>query len=118
MRLFQIKNKYMYKCKNKKEENGTHMYAVYRDKKSGKYRAIQLTHLYEDNKAKAINKGYLKVEKFKQFKFPSGVHNSYYDRDINGKSLYFGKNTIHKKVGSINSNQAKRIKSFAKYKEK
>ena len=108
----------MYKCKDKKEENSHHTYAVYRDKKTGKYRAIQLTHLYEEKKQRAINRGYLKVEKFKQMKFPSGVHNVYYEKDINGNDLYFGKNTIHKKVGSINTNQAKRIKRFANKKHK
>lgn len=110
MRLFKIKNKYMFKSNN---PNGNHTYAVYKDRKTNKYRAIQLTHLYEDKKVKQINKGYLKIEKFKQFTYPTGVHNTYYDKDVKGKSLYFGKNTKHLKIGYVPDKQAKRIRNFA-----
>ena len=104
----------MYKSDN---PNGVHTYAVYKDRKSNKYRAIQLTHLYENRKEHQIKSGYLKVEKFKQFDYPTGVHNSYYDKDVHGNSLYFGKNTKHLKIGNIPDKQAKRIKNFAIRKE-
>lgn len=115
MRLFRIKNKYMF---NSPDPNKYHTYAVYKDKRTNKYRAIQLTHLYEPKKERQLNKGYLKVENFKAFKYPTGVHNVYYSSDINGKDLYFGKNSIHKKVGVVPTSQAKRIIQFAKRKHK
>ena len=103
----------MYKCKSKYEEYGNHTYAVYKDPASKKYRAIQLTHIYDPKKIYAIDNGYLKVEKFKYFKYPGGVKNTYYDSDVNGKNLYFGKNSKHKFVGNVPAVQAKRIKDFA-----
>ena len=95
MRLFQIKNKEMYNGKDEKR-NGTHIYAVYRDKKTKEYRAIQLTHIYDPKREKQLDNGILKVEKLKQFRYPTGVHNQYYTQDINGKALDFGRNTKHK----------------------
>ena len=115
MRLFKIKNKYMFNSNN---PNGNHTYAVYKDKKTNKYRAIQLTHLYEDKKIKQINKGYLKVEKFKEFSYPTGVHDTYYDKDLKGELLYFGKKTKHIMIGKVPNKQAKRIKNFAYKKHK
>lgn len=112
MRLFQIKNKEMYNGKDEKR-NGTHIYAVYRDKTTKEYRAIQLTHIYDPKREKQLDKGSLRVEKLKHFKYPSGVHDEYYTQDINGKALDFGRNTKHKNLGTIPSNQAKRIKNFA-----
>lgn len=109
----------MYTSSNRNyDPNGVHTYAVYKDKSSGKYRAIQLTHLYEPKKENLINKGYLKVEKFQQFRHPTGVHNTYYDSDVNGRSLDFGRNTRHQYVGNVPSGQANRIKSFARRKHR
>lgn len=98
--------------------NGIHTYAVYKDKSSGKYRAIQLTHLYEYKKVNAIEKGYIRTEKFKQLKYPSGVKNQYYETDVNGKSLDFGHKTKYKFVGYVPNKQAQRIRNFAKKKYK
>ena len=100
------------------DPNGHHTYAVYKDKKTNKYRAIQLTHIYEKKKERLIDKGYLKVEKLKQFKHPTGIHNMYYETDINGNNLYFGKKTKYQCVGKVSNNQARRIKNFAKRKYK
>ena len=113
MRLFKVFNKFMYKEKDPKKANGLHTYAVYKDKKTNKYRAIQLTHLLEPKKEKQINKGNLRVEKFKFFKFPTGVPKQYYDCDVNGKNLNFGKNTKHLFVCNVPSKQAQRIIKFA-----
>lgn len=114
MRLFKIKNKYMYNSQNNDyKPNGNHTYAVYKDKKTGKYRAIQLTHLFETKKVAQIEKGQLLIENFNYFKYPTGVKNNYYDKDINGNILDFGKNTKHLYIGNVPSGHAKRIILFA-----
>lgn len=119
MRLFKIKNKYMYNSQNNDyKPNGNHTYAVYKDKKTGKYRAIQLTHLYEKKKEILIDKGRLCVEKFKQFRHPTGVPNTYYDCDVNGNALDFGRKTKFQCIGTVSSFQARRIKDFAKRRHK
>lgn len=118
MRLFKIKNNVMYKTKNIKDSKGTHTYAVWKDKKTNKYRAVQLTHMYERKKEIQLEKGYLRVEKFPHFKYPTGVHNTFYDSDVNGSQLDFGKKTKHKYIGKISTNQANRIKKFANKRHK
>lgn len=117
MKLYKIKNKYMYKGE-KRKENSHHTYAVYKDRKTRKYRAIQLTHILEEPKRIAIEKGYLKVEKFSSIKYPSGVHDTYYDSDVNGNDLNFDKTSKHKLVGRVPPLQAHRIKKFVKKKHK
>ena len=115
MRLFKIRNRYMYTSSNRNyDPNGVHTYAVYKDKTSGKYHAIQLTHLYEPKKVAQIENGRLMVEKFSNFRYPTGVKNNYYDKDINGNDLYFGRNARHRFVGNVSNSQATRIKAFAK----
>lgn len=120
MRIFKIKNKEIYNVKKGDNPEGIHFYAVYKDKKTGKYRAIQLTHVLEEKKEKQIKKGQLTLEKIKCIgkKSISGVHNQYYDKDINGKDLDFGRKTKHKKVGNVSSAQAKRIMKHARKKVK
>ena len=116
MRLFKIQNKTMYKAKteeDKKNENKYHTYAVYQDKKTKEYRAIQLTHIYDPKRQKQLEKGHLKLEKLSKFKYPSGIRNEYYTHDINGNALDFGRKSNKKSLGSIPSKQAKRIKKFA-----
>ena len=115
MKLFRIKNKYMYQSKNKKEENEKHIYAIYRDKKTKELRAIRTTHLYEKGKARQIDQGILKVEKFHGIKHPSGVSNKYTRMDINGKPLtYKGVKAKRLSKSNIPRRQAKRIRKFAK----
>ena len=115
MKLFKIKNKYMYQAKTKKEENEKHIYAIYRDKKTKELRAIRTTHLYEPDKVTQIRRGTLRVEKFPNVKYPSGVFNKYTIKDINGKPLtYKGVRAKRVSKSNIPRRQAKRIKKFAK----
>ena len=96
------------------QPNGVHTYAVYKDRKTKKYRAIQLTHLYEPKKVNLIKRGYLMETKLKQFDFPTGVHSEYYDKYVNGQPLNFGRDTRHRYVGRVPLHKAKKIKKFAK----
>ena len=74
MRLFKIKNKYLFKSD---KPHGTHTYAVYKDKKTGENRAVALTHLYvkDDKRFQQVKKGNIAITKFKEFDVPSGVKN-------------------------------------------
>lgn len=102
----------MYESENPEK---VHTYAMYRDKKTKELRAVRTTHLYETGKVRAIEKGHLKVEKFRGIKYPSGVLNKYTTNDINGKPLtYRGVKAERVPKGHIPRRQAKRIKDFAK----
>ena len=105
----------MYKPKDKKEANEKHTYAIYRDKKTKELRAVRTTHLYEKEKVRAIERGQLKVEKFRDVKYPSGVQNKYTNKDVKGRPLSF-KGVKAERVSKRNlpRRQAKRIKTFAK----
>lgn len=120
MRIFKIKNKCMYKCKDKKEARDVHFYAVYKDKDTKQYRAIQLTHVLEKEKETKVKKGQLILEKISCIgkKTLSGVKDAYYDKDINGKPLDFGRKSSAKQVGRVPTEQAKRIIDFAKKRNK
>ncbi len=87
MRLAFIKDKYMFnKNANSKDR---HLYAVYYDRKSKKYRAVETTHLFIPDKSRFndVKKGYLMKIKFPKFDLPSGVNNNYYETDINGNKI-------------------------------
>lgn len=114
MRLFKIKDKDMFKSTKTKKQNGNHTYAVYKDRKTKEYRAIQLTHIYDPKKEIELEKGNIKKLKLKTFKYPSGVPNQYYTQDIEGNFLDFGINTKHQEVGKVPFFQARKIKKFAK----
>ncbi|MBQ8425655.1 MAG: hypothetical protein IJX17_06500 [Clostridia bacterium] len=114
MRLFKIKDKEMFNSTKKKKQNGNHTYAVYHDRKTNEYRAIQLTHLYDPKKESEILRGTIKKIKLKNYKFPSSIPNQYYTKDIEGNSLDFGKNTKHLEVGKVSFFQSQKIKKFAK----
>lgn len=60
----------------------------------------------------------MRVEKLKQFKYPSRVRNRYYETDIDGNDLDFGRKTKHKFVGYVPNKQAQRIRNFSKKKYK
>lgn len=109
----------MYKSSN---PSGTHLYAVYKDKKTKRTRAIQLTHVLEKKKERQINRGVLSIEKIKPIKHISGVPNKYYDSDVNGKPLQIGKKNKRKSdmkyIGTVPTSQAKRIQKFAKIRHK
>ena len=119
MRLAFIKDRHMFnKNANYKDR---HLYAVYYDKKSKKYRAIETTHLFLPDKKRFsdIKKGHLKKVKFPNFELPSGVNNNYYETDINGKSI----NINHPDIKLISKkhlpkNVANDIISFAKTKRR
>lgn len=115
MRLVKIRNKYFFKSNN---PNGTHTYAVYYDKKTKKYHAIPLTHLYvkDDKRFSQIKKGKISIEKFKEFDVQSGVWNYYYSENVNGDKINL-KDPDIVRVGTryLPKKQSDRLKSFSKY---
>lgn len=78
--------------KTKKNDNGSHYYLVFYDRKNKRYNAVQLTHLYiKDNKRFVqVRKGLIKIEKFKEFNVPSGVRKGIYTTNVNGKKIDLG----------------------------
>ncbi len=116
MRLAKIKNKYMYETKP--GDKGTHTYLVFFDRKKKRYNAAQLTHLYiKDNKRFVqVNKGLIKVEKFKEFDVPSGVKKHVYENNIYGGNINLKDRKNVRKVYSryLSKKQSSRIKKFLK----
>ncbi len=112
MKIYHIKNSYMY---NKQDKNGTHRYAVFKDKKTNETRVVQLTHLYEipSNKQRQINNGHLKKYKLSCYSLPSGINTGYKTKDINGNPIRL---TSLNSRGSYNLSKkdSKKIKSIAK----
>ena len=117
MRLAKIKNRYLFNSDN---PNGNHTYGVYYDKPTKRYRAVGLTHLYvKDNKRFIqIKQGKIMVMKFKDFDTPSGVKNTYFDKNVSGGKI----DLTHPDVLSISKylskNQSQTIKNFAQFVEK
>lgn len=141
MKLVMIKNKYIFKpdpAKKKKarkaktgkqeekpyEPNGKHIYAVYKDKKNGETRLVQMTHLYEPIKAKGVKQGYLLPVKLPNVDMPSGVNNSYYTKDVDGAPIDLKKIEAKdvegkkKKATYIRKSLADKIIRFAKHRRK
>lgn len=116
MRLAKIKNKYMFETT--KNDNGTHHYLVYYDRKHKRYNAIQLTHLYiKDNKRfRQVKKGLIKVEKFKEFDVPSGVKREVYISNSKGGRINIKdkQNVEHVYPRYISKKQSDRILKFVK----
>lgn len=114
MRLAKIKNKYLFQSDN---PEGTHTYAVYYDRMSKRYRAVALTHLYvkDDKRFKQVQKGNIRIEKFKEFDVPSGVQNYYYDKTISGRKIDLSDKINVKKISKryLAKTQSERIKKFA-----
>ncbi|MBO4286414.1 MAG: hypothetical protein J5880_03680 [Bacilli bacterium] len=118
MRLAKIKNKYMYKTTP--DDEGTHYYLVFYDCSEKRYKAIQLTHLYikDKNRFIQVSKGFITIEKFKEFDVPSGVRQYVYETNVDGNKIdllsehvtYISKRYLSKK-------QSDRIKKFAKKKK-
>lgn len=100
---------------NKRDKNGTHRYAVFKDRKTRETRVVQLTHLYEipDNKQRRIKQGYLKEYKLQCYRLPSGVNTGYQTKDINGNPIHL---TSKNSSGSYNLSKkdSNKIKSIAK----
>ena len=103
---------------NRNNNTGTHRYAVYKDKKTGEVRAIQLTHLYEipSNKLRQINAGHIREYKLKCYKLPSGVNTKYLRKDIFGHPIVLNSlNSIKSyKLSYKESRNLKRISSSPK----
>lgn len=102
----------MYKTNDKV---GTHRYAVYFDRKTKEWRAVQLTHLYEipSNKRKHLARGYIKKYKLACYALPSGIETGYITKDVNGNALQLTSNNSR---GSYNLSKkdSSKIKSIAK----
>ena len=115
MRLAKIKNKYMYKTTP--DDEGTHYYLVFYDRKKKRYCAIQLTHLYIKDKKRFIqvSKGNIKVEKLKEFDVPSGVRKGVYFNNTNdGKiDIKDKKNVVKLYKRHLSKKQSDRIKKHA-----
>ena len=115
MKLVSIPDKYMFN----KNSNGSHNYLLFQDK--GVVKAVQTTHLYkyDDGKEKALHRKFLLKHKFKSFELPSGIKNSYYSTNINGKKIYPRASYIkpYKNEGKFSSAFRKNVARFAKNKE-
>ena len=87
MRIAKIKNKYMYETNE--NDNGTHFYLIFYDKKSKRYKAIQLTHLYykDEKRFRQVKIGQISIEKFKEFEVPSGVRDKCYEHNAKGEKI-------------------------------
>ena len=114
MRLANIKNKYFFNSEN---PDGFHTYAVYYDRKSKNYRAVQLTHLYvkDEKRFRQVSKGHVKIMKFKEFDVPSGVRNQYYSSNVRGQAIdLHDKNVLSISKRHLSKYQSDTIKAFAK----
>ena len=102
--------------KTDENDNGVHYYLVYYDRKSKSYHAVQLTHLYikDKNRFKLVEKGFILVEKFKEFDVPSGVRDIVYTTNVNGTKIDIRdkKNIVKIFSRFISKHQSDRIKKF------
>ena len=100
-----------------KDDNGTHYYTIFYDRKKKRYNAIQLTHLYTKDKDRfvKVKKGLIKVEKFKEFDVPSGVKKGIYIKNSFGGKIDIkdSKNIEYVYPRYISKKQSKRIFDFA-----
>lgn len=141
MKIVTIKNKHIFKPdetpKPKREKqkvskepekeykpNQSHIYAAYKDKKSGETRLIQMTHIIEPRKKDAIKQGHILPVKLPNVDMPSGVNNSYYNKDINGDPIDLKKIEAldipgkKKKATYISKSLSEKIIAFAKKRRK
>lgn len=117
MRLAKIRNRYMINSGN---PMGEHTYAVYTDNETKEVRAVETTHLYIPDKSnmEKLRKGLLRKVKFNGYETPSGVHNAYYNTNINGEPIDLSHADIRIDKTPIPQSQAIDIKTFAKNKRK
>lgn len=116
MRIARIKNKYMYKCKDKYEEDNHHHYLIFYDRKNKRYNALQLTHIYLLDEKRDIQekKGLILKEKFKEFEVPSGVKRQLYTTNVYGKNINLNSKYIEEIFPRhLSKKQSDRIKHFA-----
>lgn len=113
MRLVKIRNKYLFKNNN---PNGTHVYAVYYDRRTKQNRAVALTHLYnkDTKRFEQVRKGKIMITRFKEFDTPTGVKNYYYTKNIYGKNINLEDNDVVKvNKNYLPKHQSDIIKKFA-----
>lgn len=108
--------------KTDKMDNGSHHYLVFFNRKSKRYNAVQLTHLYIKDKErfKQVKKGLITIEKFKEFDVPSGVKKEVYTSTASGKNIDLNDTKYVDKVYNrhLSAVQSKRIKAFINKKKK
>ena len=111
MRIYHIKDSYMF---NKNNKNGTHRYCVYYDRKTKQYRAIEMTHIYElkKSKEKLIKDGLLKPFKLRCYGMPQGIETSYFTKNVDGKPIRLDKSNSRKSY-SLTKWESRRIKNIA-----
>ncbi len=118
MKIAKIKNHYMFKSNN---PYGTHDWLIWKDRKTGETRAVELTHLYnKDPKRFAqLKAGLLKKMNFKHRETPSGVGKFYRNADAKGRPINpnsrFVNTNVYRK-SRISSKQAVDVKNFVKFK--
>ena len=115
MRIARIRNKYIYKDKNKPNDNGNHAYLIFFNRRSKAYNAVQLTHIYikDPKREQKLKSGHLMEEKFSNFKLPSGVKDTIITKDFEGRPLDIrNKNIIYLSKNHIPSKQKERIFKF------
>lgn len=115
MKLVSIPDKYMFDRNSK----GKHNYLIFQDK--GVVKAVQTTHLYkyDDGKETDLKKKRLFKHKFNSFELPSGIKNSYFATNINGKKINPRASYIkpYKNEGKFSSAFRKNVARFATRKE-
>ena len=114
MKIYHINDSYIF---NRKNINGTHRYAVYKDRKTHETRIVQLTHLYEipHNKQRRLNNGWIKKYKLGCYSLPSGVETGYRTKDINGNPIVLNSSNSRSSY-TLSKKDSKKIKSIAKRK--
>ena len=85
MKLYWIKDKYIFS----KKSHGRHLYAAWKDRRSGKTRLVRFAHLfvYDKKRKPRLDNGELAETPIKGFKLPQGVSTSYRTKDIEGKDI-------------------------------
>ena len=108
--------------KTDKADKGSHHYLVFFNRKTKRYNAIQLTHLYIKDKErfKQVKKGLITIEKFKEFDVPSGVKKEVYTSTLSGRNINLNDSKNVVEVGNryLSKNQSKRILDFVNKKKK
>ena len=86
MKLYSIEDGYLFKTDQPK---GTHIYAVWYDKKKKQYNAVPTTHLYKSDakRMKQVESGYLMRLKLPGILLPSGIKNYAHTTDVDGHKI-------------------------------
>lgn len=115
--LYKVKNKFVFDTsKSSAKPEDEHLYVVFTDKNNNVDRIVGTTHLYKKEKIEKIEKGQLKTFQFAGANYPSGITDTYYQRDFNNKP--FRLNTFKKSPYEIKPSQAIEIFNFSKNKRR